>query len=82
MRNVLLFGSVRAGKYDFESPPPPNQYDREDTFSDFEAGAGYRLNKNARIDLSYRFHTQDSSGANADRDLEQHIIGARLVVYP
>jgi hypothetical protein len=82
MRNVLLFGSVRAGKYDFESPPPPNQFDRQDEYTDLEAGAGYKLNKRARVDVSYRFHTQSSSGADADRDLEQHILGARLTVYP
>jgi hypothetical protein len=82
MRNVLLFGSIRNGKYDFESPPPPNQYDREDEFTDFEAGAGYKLNKRARIDASYRFHTQSSRGADADRDLELHVLSARLTIYP
>jgi hypothetical protein len=82
MRNVLLFGSIRNGKYVFESPPPPNQFDREDEFTDFEAGVGYKVNKRARFDVSYRFHTQSSSGVDADRDLEQHILGARLTIYP
>jgi hypothetical protein len=75
-RNILLFGEINGGTYEFEG------YDREDDFIEARFGAGYKLNKNMRIDLSYSLHTRNSSGAQADRDLDQNILSAGLVIYP
>jgi hypothetical protein len=85
LRNVVLFGTAGFGKYDFEGTvvgPPPRAFDRSDEFTDVVVGAGYKLNKHARVDASYRLHSQDSSGIDADRDLDQNIFSISLKLFP
>jgi hypothetical protein len=80
-RNIILFGDVGHGTYDFEG----TAYDREDEFSDFQIGLAYKLNKRVHLDFSYRLHNQESSGAQADPNrlsFDQNIIAAGLKVYP
>jgi hypothetical protein len=73
-RNVLLFGDIAQGEYEFEG------LNRTDEFTDFMAGAGYKLNKHARLEFGYRLHSQDSTAAG--RDIEQHVLSAGLRIYP
>jgi len=76
-RNILLFVDLGAGRYEFEG------IDREDEFTDSAIGLGYKLNKHASVDLGYRFHNQSSHGAAAGiGDLEQHVVGIGLRLYP
>lgn len=85
LRNVVLFGTAGFGKYEFEGTvvgPPARAFDREDKFTDVTFGAGYKLNKHARLDVSYRLHSQDSSGLDADRDLDQNIFSIGIKLYP
>lgn len=76
MRNVILFGDFGFAKYEFED------YDREDERFDVSIGAAYKLNRNMRVDVSYRSHRVDSSGAFADRNLDQNILSAGLTIFP
>jgi hypothetical protein len=85
LRNVVLFGTVGFGTYEFEGTvvgPPVREFDREDEFTDVALGAGYKLNKHARIDAGYRLHSQDSSGLDADRNLDQNIFSISLKLFP
>lgn len=75
-RNVLLFGEARSRTIDFQD------IDRKDDQGEFGFGLGYKLNRRARLDLSYMMRTQDSGGALADRDFDQNILSAALVLYP
>jgi hypothetical protein len=76
-RNIVLFGDVSAGKYDFED------ITREDEFANVEVGAAYKLNKHARIEASYRYHgrTEDVTPA-PDIDITQNIFAIGLRIYP
>ena len=79
LRNVVLFGDVGFGKYEFEN------IDRDEEFTDLQLGAGYKLNKHARLDFSYRLHSQESSGADADPtrlNIDQNIFAVGLKLYP
>jgi hypothetical protein len=80
-RNILLFGEVSGGRYEFEGTTLA-PYDREDDFVEARFGAGYKLNKNMRLDASYSMQTRNSSGAQADRDLDQNILSIGLTIYP
>jgi hypothetical protein len=75
-RNVLLFGEARSRSIDFQD------IDRTDDQGEFGIGLGYKLNRRARLDLSYMMRTQDSSGLQAERDFDQNILSAALVIYP
>jgi hypothetical protein len=75
-RNIVVFGDVTFGKYDFED------IDREDDFTQASVGIGYKMNRNARIDLAYRLNSQDSSGAAADRTLDQNILSLGITLFP
>lgn len=87
-RNVIAFGTLNNGTTEFKGLVPgatPGSlvaYDREDDIFDVGAGLGYKLNKNARVDASYVFRTQDSSGVNADRDFDQNIVRVELRLFP
>ena len=85
LRNVVLFGTAGFGKYEFEGTvvgPPTRPFDRTDEFTDFVVGAGYKLNKHARVDAGYRLHSQDSSGIDAYRNLDQNIFSVSLKLFP
>ncbi len=87
-RNLVLYGSVNNSNTDFKglvpgvTPGSFMQIDREDGVFDIGAGLGYKLNKHARLNAGYTFRTQDSSGANRDRDFDQNILSVELRVYP
>ncbi|MDP3738002.1 MAG: outer membrane beta-barrel protein [Hyphomonadaceae bacterium] len=79
LRNVILFGDIGFGKYEYE------EIDREDQFTNFEVGAGYKLNKHARLDFSYRLNNQESSGTQADLlrlNVDQNIFAVGIKFYP
>jgi hypothetical protein len=73
---VLLFGEARSRSIDFQD------IDRTDDQGEFGIGLGYKLNRRARLDLSYMMRTQDSSGLQSERDFDQNILSAALVIYP
>lgn len=75
-RNIIVFGDIGMGKYEFKG------YDREDEYFDGAVGGAYKLNKNMRVDVSYRMRSVDSSGAFADRDLDQNVLSAGLTIFP
>lgn len=78
-RNVILFGDAGFGTYEYE------EVDREDKFTNFEVGAGYKLNKHARLDLSYRFNNTESSGVAADPfrlNVDQNVVALGIKLYP
>ncbi len=75
-RNILIYGTVGGGNYDF------GDIDREDEFMNAGVGLAYKLNRNARIEAGYRFRTQESNGAAADRDFDQNVFSIGLRVYP
>jgi hypothetical protein len=77
-RNVLLYGDLAYGKYEFSG----TGYDRTDEYTDLALGLAYKLNRNARFEFGYRNHNQTSSGLNADRDLNQNVISAGIRIYP
>jgi hypothetical protein len=75
-RNIIVFGEANSRTFDFED------LSREDEQYDLTGGLGYKLNPNARAELAYTFRTQESSGANRDRDFDQNIIALALKLYP
>ena len=84
-RNIIIFAEVGRGNYKFEGSvllPVQRPLDRKDEFSNVEAGIAYKLNKRARLEASYRFHSQSSTGIDRDRDLEQHVVSVGLRIYP
>ncbi len=84
-RNIIIFAEVGRGNYKFEGSvllPLLRPFDREDEFSDVEAGIAYKLNKRARLEAGYRFRSQSSTGIDRDRDLEQHVVSIGLRIYP
>jgi hypothetical protein len=87
-RNLILFGDLGIGSYEFEgdvplSPGPGTRaFDRQDDFTDFTAGLAWKLNKNVRLESDYRLHTQESGGVDRDRDLNQNIFSVGLRFYP
>jgi hypothetical protein len=81
----IIFAEVGRGNYKFEGSvllPVQRPLDRKDEFSNVEAGIAYKLNKRARLEASYRFHSQSSTGIDRDRDLEQHVVSVGLRIYP
>ncbi|HEV7693658.1 MAG TPA: outer membrane beta-barrel protein [Hyphomonadaceae bacterium] len=78
-RNVLLFGDASFGTYDYDG------IDRQDDFSDLAFGAAWKLNKHARLEGSYRFHSTQSDGGAADPlrlDVSQNVFSVGVRVYP
>jgi len=80
-RNLILFGDVGVGTYDYEG------VNRTDDFSDFAAGAAWKLNKHARLEGSYRIHNTESSGDvgvidPTRTDVSQNIFSVGIRVYP
>jgi hypothetical protein len=67
---------VGFGSYEF------SDIDRVDEFTDIGLGVAYKMNKRARLEAGYRFHTQDSSGANADRDIDQNVFSIGIRIFP
>ena len=78
MRNLLLFGSLRQETNDYEGVA----IDRKDEALTAQVGAAWKLNRNARVEVSYRARSQDSSGVNAGPDLDQNVISAGIRFYP
>ena len=87
-RNWVVFGEASTSTTDFKGGVPglaPGSVvpiDREDQIVSFGGGLGYKLNRNARINATYTFRTQDSSGVNSGREFDQNILGVELRVYP
>jgi hypothetical protein len=75
-RNVLLFGAMRVENQQFEG------IDREDDAFAGSFGAAWKLNKNAHIEGSYSFRSQDSSGAAAGPDLDQNVLSVGVRFFP
>ena len=75
-RNILLFGEVEVGKYDFED------ITREDDFTNVSLGAGYKLNKHARVEASYHYHDRSEDFGATDRNISQNIFGIGLRIFP
>jgi hypothetical protein len=75
-RNILLFADFRTGTDTYDG------IDREDSFNDFAAGVGYKLNKHALVEGGYNFHTQSSSGAQQGVDSEQHVVAVSIRLFP
>ncbi len=78
LRNLVLFGDLSGGKREYQD------VSRDDTYTDLKIGAGYKLNRNARIDASYSFHTQkdDPAGVLFDREFDQNFVSVGLKIYP
>ena len=55
-RNILLLGDLGYEEQDFQD------IDRKDKITSVSAGVGYKLNRRARVDFTYAFRNQDSSG--------------------
>lgn len=81
LRNVVLYGEVGIGNYKFNASPLFPAYEREDEFTDVNIGGTYKLNKHARIEAGYAFHTRDSSGLGAT-DLDQNVLSVGLRLFP
>ena len=56
MRSVVLSAAANYGKDEYEG------YDRNDDHTSFQAGLSYFVNRNIRLNVSYNFTKQDSSG--------------------
>lgn len=81
-RNIIIFGDASYGKYKFEGP---NNFDREDDYTDLQVGFAYKLNKRMHVDFSYRRHDQESGGLNPDPSrpsFDQNIYAVGLKFYP
>ncbi|HEX5007183.1 MAG TPA: outer membrane beta-barrel protein [Hyphomonadaceae bacterium] len=85
-RNIIIFGDIGFSRYDYEGlANDPTPFDREDKYTDFEAGFAYKINRHMHAEFSYRLHNQESSGADADPtrlSFDQNIISAGLKFYP
>jgi hypothetical protein len=81
LRNVVLYGEVGVGNYKFNASPLFTAYEREDEFTDVNIGGTYKLNKHARVEAGYAFHTRDSTGLGAT-DLDQNVFSVGLRLYP
>ncbi len=77
-RNIIIFGDVGFGKYEFEGTPT-SPAGREDEFTDLEAGIAYKINKRIHFEFGYRLHSQDST---VEDSFDQNIISAGLKFYP
>jgi hypothetical protein len=77
-RNVLLFGALRAERQEFQGAT----IDREDEAFAGALGAAWKLNKNAHLEGSYSFRTQDSSGGTAGPDLDQNVLSIGVRFFP
>jgi hypothetical protein len=77
-RNVLLFGEASSGKYEYED------INREDKYWNAAAGVGYKLNKHARLEASYRYHDrrEEQPPLITDRDITQQIFSIGLRIFP
>lgn len=75
-RNIILFGDVGYGQLDFQD------IDRKDKVTTFGVGAGYKVNRHARLDLAYTLRNQDSTGVDRDRSFDQNIVSLALKLYP
>ncbi len=75
-RNIVLFGDAGYGVQDFQD------IDRKDNITTFGVGAGYKVNRHARLDLGYTLRNQDLSGAMHDRSFDQNIVSLTLKLYP
>jgi hypothetical protein len=77
-RNILLFGEASTGKYEYED------INREDKYVNAAIGAGYKLNKHARLEASYRFHDrrEEQPPAITDRDITQQIFSIGVRIFP
>jgi hypothetical protein len=63
-RNVILTAGVRSGEREYDT------LDRDDEYTEIEAGADYILNRRASLRLRYQNDEVESSGADAYRDYE------------
>lgn len=81
LRNVLLHGEVGFGTYKYNATPLFPAFDRQDDFMDVNIGGAYKLNKHARVEAGYTFHTRDSSGIGAT-DLDQNVFSVGLRLFP
>lgn len=81
LRNVLLFGQFGLGSYKFNAAPGFPLFDRKDEFTDVAVGGIYKLNKHARLEVGYRMHNIDTSGA-VSYDVDQNVISVGLRVFP
>ena len=77
-RNIIIFGDVSFGKYEFEGTAL-SPTSREDEFTDFEVGFAYKLNKRMHAVFGYQLHSQDST---SEPSFDQNIISAGLKFYP
>ena len=80
-RNIIIFGDVGFGRYDYEGAPNtvPPTLDREDEFADFQVGFAYKINKRMHAEFGYHLHSQDS---NVESSFDQNVISAGLKFYP
>ncbi|MEQ1610096.1 MAG: outer membrane beta-barrel protein [Hyphomonadaceae bacterium] len=83
LRNVLLFGEVGIGSYDFNASPSFPVFQRNDEFTDVLVGAAYKLNKHAHIEVGYQMHSSETTGApSIAGDLDQNIFNIGLKLFP
>lgn len=78
LRNLLLFGVVRQENAKYEGVA----FDREDKALNVAAGAAWKLNKNARLEVQASTRSQDSSGLTPGPELDQNVISVGIRVYP
>ncbi|MBK8838318.1 MAG: outer membrane beta-barrel protein [Hyphomonadaceae bacterium] len=81
LRNVVLFGELGFGSYEFNAAPGFPLYDRKDEYVDAAIGGAYKLNKHAHVEVGYHTRSTDASGA-ANFDVDQNVFSVGLRVFP
>jgi hypothetical protein len=82
-RNIILFGGLSGGKrdYDFQVTPPATvAANRTDDLFNADAGVAWKVNKHARLEATYSYAKQDSSGVGFGFD--NNIVSVGLKLYP
>ncbi len=83
-RNMIVFGDVNVGSSEYQGTifGAAAPIDRDDSTLAIGGGLGYKVNKRVRLDGAYTFRSQESSGADRDRDFDQNIVSLTLRVFP
>ncbi len=81
LRNLLLFGEATVGKIEFEDAPAGQE---DVNRLDLRIGAGYRVNRHVRLDLSLSHYNRDGYAfvAGDPDEMDQNIVGLSLRLTP
>lgn len=73
-RNIILSAGVSFGERDYERGAI--NYDRNDEFFSFDAGAEYIMSRRVAFNVRYRHEELESNGLSGYRDFDQDVISA------